>query len=188
MKKIVATVVVLQIAALSAYAAININWATGTAGIVDQLGTPLSDGSLVQLIWTPVSGPQAFDPFNPTTPQGDQILLQDSGTQFGGLIIDGGTGNITSGSLGLTSAELLAGYVFTRAFSSDNPTIGDFYNDGGFAGGPLNNALAVPNPGPNDSDASGMMTSIEIIPEPSVLAMMSLGGFLVMLRRRRMVM
>ncbi len=186
MKKIVAMMATITLATSVAWGTININWTTQLGPMIDQnTGLGLPDGSILQLIWTPGPFASPLDINNPLTPTGDDILLVSTVSQFDGFNLYGTTGNLDAGDFGMNTGDFLPGYVYTRAFNSAAPTAapGNYYADSFLVGGPLNDASAVPNPGPNSLDTSGMLVD-QLIPEPSVFALLGFGSLLLIVRRR----
>lgn len=188
MKKIALTMAAMGLAA-TANASITINWFSGN-GIDHPLGGPLPAGALVQLIWTPDNIIGTLDPFNPTATEGNDILLQDNYNVLPGAFAYGDQFDDGVGPLaGVTEATLLSGYVYVRVFSTAAPAIGDYYGVSQLIGNPLNDA--DPPPGiPDFLDISPIQDTpfnswIQIVPEPSVLALAALGAAVVAVRRFR---
>lgn len=88
------------------------------------------------------------------------------------------------------------GYVYVRVFDSAAPTVGDFYLNSQQIGPSLTQLTNTPPPTPDPLDIGQGMAAIdlggyyinplniEIVPEPSVLAFLGLGGLALAVRRR----
>lgn len=154
----------------------------------------LPAGALYQLIWTPslpvynpAYGYSVYNPLSPTDVGPSEKLL---GSWFSSTlgIVDtvGAVGD--SVAQGLANDGLVSGYVYTRVFNVGSPTVGDYFNVGGLTGGPLGDQSQANPPASDTSDvaAGDLFTlSIQIVPEPSVLAFLGIGAALVGIRRMR---
>ena len=170
--------------AIVSSANIAINWGTinqpiwGPAGV----GTPVPDGSIAQLIWSPTGvlpannlEINALDPLSPYFP--GEIVI---GTGFA----SGGIGLVTPSVINqLGQPALVSGFVYTRAFNTGAPGIGDFWGVGTVLGNLTD--MSVPGASPNQLDAGGTITAWQIVPEPSVLAFLGIAGAMIALRRNR---
>lgn len=154
----------------------------------------LNPGALYQLIWTPslptynpLYGYSAYNPNDPTAVgAGEKLLGSWTSSTLG--IID--TQNAVGDSVlqGLANDGLVSGYVYTRVFNVGAPGVGDYFNVGGLTGGPLGDQSQANPPAADTSDvaASDLFTlSIQIVPEPTVLAFLGIGAALVAVRRMR---
>lgn len=199
MKKFVSLVAALIIGATAAHATIQVLWQS-VDGVLDPLGNPLPAGSLVQLLWsaTDPSGSLGVNPSDITGNFGGAQVVWTSTTPFN-VAIDGSSGLIPEGDLGVSEPTLLAGYVYVRVFSSAAPVIGDYFAITSIAN-PLGDMDPVSGgPVPTQVDLSdnldgnpfsGIGTNpqldwVQIVPEPSVLALAGLGALLVAVRRFR---
>ena len=192
MKKV--ALLVFAFAIVSSYGALQVQW-SGADGFVRADGTtPLADGFtpgeevyLAQLIFSP-SG--VISPaFLGGTATGDNQVLQNvnilaSGDEYGPLNAQNFTGPFS------------AGQVFVRVFDvgSTNPgdiTAGMFYYDGPLVTGvDQSDDLSVFQPYNANTGTAGFagfntdVLNQQVIPEPSVFAMLGLGGLVLMIRRR----
>lgn len=190
--------IVSLLAVLNASATITVNW-VATWGI-DDPSVPgstadLGSGGLAQLIWSPDGAMSAIDNANPLVPTGGEIVLRtistwDNVNNFvGGYIAVGTSGNTYADGSGVlaavSEAQLLAGSVYTRVFSSGTPTTGTWWGQGG-----LDNTLADQDPTPSPFDESNiapgstytLQYQITAIPEPSTLAIAGIGALLAGIR------
>jgi hypothetical protein len=141
--------------------------------------TPLPGNSIVQLIWSPdaVLGPLNVN--DPLTPSGNDVLLDADGSTWsamGGYWVfsardyDGG-------------GTYVGGYAFQRVFDvtvGNTPGEGDYYGDGTYVCGPLEDA-DIPAPPPPDSSylfsssGSPFVVGTVIVPEPGTLILVLIG-------------
>jgi hypothetical protein len=211
-KKIAVIALVCLMGAGSAFATVSVNWIT-FAQILDPAnpGNPVADGSVAQLIWSPDKTLGAFNPSSPLTPQGNDILVVQSATAFGGFIIDGvvnidgaapGTPlpapyNVDDGELdGLPFGDYSFGppvagqdsMVYTRIFNSPAPGFGDWYGEASLMTLSDQDPPAGAGPGPQTLDFTGGVNTAlttQIIPEPATWAFMGLGLVAAVAWRRR---
>lgn len=189
MSKYVAMLAAMVMTAGSAFATISVNWVSNNG--IDDPNTPgagpdLPVGSLVQLIWSPDAVISSLDPFNPTSPTGNDQLLDSAFTTLLGGFALGGT--YPEATVGQTEPTFLSGFVFIRVFNAAAPTIGSWYGESSLVGGPLTDQDPTPGlantvdiaPGPG-----AFVLNQQIVPEPSVLALAALGAAVVAVRRFR---
>jgi hypothetical protein len=205
MRKLIITTAFVCILGTSANATISINFAGASAGIGIEDGTALGDlwnGSLfVELLWAP-SSLTAAPSFTPgIADAGHFILWSSTITTASGLILEGdldGTASYTASLVG--GGDISAGFVYGRIFDDASaPTLWTYVNldeNGNPAvAGPSNPTASPPQTAkPLDLrnldsvfDADNGLYITAMIPEPSVMALMGLGGLLVAIRRRRMI-
>ena len=187
MRNVAYAVTVGLMAVTASYGTIAINW-TASYGIndptigIDDYDLPI--GSLAQLIWSSDAVMDAIDPFNPTVPQGGDLLLTNIWTISTGLI------EAPGGTLTFVDAadEYVSGYVYCRVFNASNPAASAWYGEGGLVGGPLNDQ--DPTPGlANTCDMAPLelfTLDQQVVPEPATWALLGFGA-LVMAARRRFV-
>ena len=189
MKKIIALMVSMTVVSAS-YGALQINW-SGQDGFVRNDGvTPMFDGNvgsyLAQLIWTPdATAAPAFIGGGVT---GSEVILDTAvmtfaGDEYGPLFPQD------------TVAPYAAGNIYVRVFDvgSDNAaniTAGSWYYAGPLVSGVQQTdptVVQVYNIHTGSGGFDGFGTDVlnqQVIPEPSVFAMLGLGGLVLMIRRR----
>ena len=149
---------------------------------------PVYGGITVQLIWSPDDQISEIDPFNAVNGyvSGGELQLTSifvNGNDYGFHA----SGGVFEDANFDTGAVLLdQGYVYVRLFGDLTPTVGDYY----FASTVVDPALRTEPPGSptfielNDNLVIGDELNRLIVPEPSVLAFLGLGGLLMAVRRR----
>jgi hypothetical protein len=179
-KKIHATVLIVGMLSITANAQMSVNWATTGAALVDGVG--VANGSLAQLIWTPFNATSAIDIINPAIPTGNDYVLASTAT-LGSGFVSGGTFTLTAPPPEHTVPGTLLsdGWAYIRVFNQAAPDLTGYYGDTTPVA--INNWVA-PQPPQSYFAAAPIM---QAIPEPSVMALMGLGGLLVAIRRRRMI-
>jgi hypothetical protein len=195
MNKLLSTAAVTMLCATMASGQISINFDTSAldAGRIYDTeanallgGTTgrLPVGTIVQLLWNSTSVIPDLDPFNPLVPTAGSILLNTTFSTAGRI----------SDLYTSSDAGLVGGYVYARVFNAADPMlvgIGTAYLERFASGtGPL--VLATPDPTTTlqfdiTPGGSNIWLDQTVIPEPSVMALMGLGGLLMAIRRRRMI-
>jgi hypothetical protein len=184
-------VFVVALAVLSAQpgrATIIVNWVAFLG--VDDPAVPgtsadLPSGSLVQLIWSPDASPDPLDPLDPTTPQGNDILLDEQITLLVGSYSYLGT--FRGEDFGQGPDGLVPGYVYQRIFDSGTPGAGTWHAEAGLIGGPLTDQDVLPLV-PDVSDAAMLSTLTldqQIVPEPAAAVLFGGGLALLVAGARR---
>lgn len=183
----VAALALLMSVAVS-HATINITWnwdESAATGIFLEDGvTLLPIGSLVQLIFTTGGVVPGIDMGDPTAiPVGDELI--SSAVTTGNGFYTFGPANY--GGLG----DYVGGFVYHRVFTADiSPTTGEYgLGTQVYGASPANTATAegstvfsfLYDSGDPTYSSGFIMTAI---PEPSVFAMLGLGGLLLVVRRR----
>jgi hypothetical protein len=186
MKKMVLAVAVLGLACGMAQAQISINWIDNT-GVTQSDGTTpwLAGGgtAVAQLLYSPGG---VIAPATPSGPSGDNVVW-DSGS-FTSVSVGNDYGATFSALY--QDPTFLAGSVFIRIFEADASITapGTWYYDGvlvAVADDP--DPAQQVNLGPINSGTGDFNTwqlDQQVIPEPSVFAMLGLGGLFLMIRRR----
>lgn len=198
-----ALLVATALTASIASADININWFASLGFYNNGTGPAPADPSdymlfgggdaTAQLIWRPTNDPIVNTDLSPSTPgfvTGDDIVLNTttvSGNDYGfySVGVNLYTDAAFSGQTG--GVALDQGFVYARIFAGASPTPGEYWN----ASRILDPALFDPgNPATEFLDANtgaaiGDELDLLIVPEPSVLAFLGLGGLALAFRRRR---
>ncbi len=193
MKKILSALAIVAVTAGMCFATVTINWVTANG--VDDPSIPgtavdLAAGSFCQLIWTPTA---VIDPINtsdPTTPQGDDILL----SVFS--IVSPPGGYITAGATTVQNEDapwngvddgFVGGFAYTRVFNTAAPGAGTWYGEGGMSAA-LNDQDPVSTPNTSDISSTGLYTLTSqipgVIPEPTTWAFMGIGLLTIAIRRK----
>lgn len=201
MKKVTLVAVLSIVTASAAQADIGISWSAsggfylnGTdanldASYINGAGS-LYAGATAQLIWSVDNIADDLDPFNVAGGyvSGDDILLRSFSAS--NLYGDYGAGSPTIYADVDYSTTLAGGYVYARIFDGSTPNVGDYYH----ASSPF--LATAYNPGApvlqtldqNAAPSFVLYGSNEldtlIVPEPSVLAFLGLGGLALAARRR----
>lgn len=193
MKKVLATIVLMS-ALVSAHASIGVNWIAGNG--VNAPGTSLDNdmppGLYALLIWSPTPG--VFSTFSDASP-----LALDNGNILLGTFTDLNGGGFSTGAIqyndgsgplaAISEAALLAGGIYMRVFSDDNPQVGDYWGqmsvmESGFVDqDPTPGTISFPDLSPTEDVPFNAW--VQIVPEPSVLAFLGIGAALVGIRRMR---
>ena len=198
MKKFLTALVAIAALTSASHANIYVEWkasagfyANGTAGNypADGVGNVYGNDTYAQLIWSSDSVadlPSLTGDFT----SGNDILLS---TFTGPWPVDGFAyfvAPVAEYDNGVFGQTLENGWVYARIFQDSAPGIGDFY---------YNSALIDANPytgteSPQTvelntdgaiSNLTGDEFDLQIVPEPSVLAFLGLGGLLMAIRRTR---
>jgi hypothetical protein len=180
----------LALGVVNSQAMINITWNWDEQAAV---GITLSDGetflpadSIVQLIFTTGTTIAPVDFADPLAiPAGDSLIATGS-TGVGFYIL----GPANYGAVG----DFVGGYVYHRVFTADaGPNTGEFglgtkvWGDSitGLATSEGSTVFSFLFDSSEPAYSSGF--AMTAIPEPSVMALMGLGGLLIAIRRRRMI-
>jgi hypothetical protein len=207
MKKIVLSLLIAS-ATLVAQANISVNFGTFTGGIVAPGGTEYADGYLgsghIQLIWAASNA--AYSSANAVGGAVDSgfLLLYSQPYVFNDDVFEGYVDE--SATLSYLEADygnpgLASGWVYGRVFNAAIPDTSSFFANSAWVAVAGTDPLVTPIPqtpagidlvqGPAFIDlGSGFGVNpmnIQVIPEPSVMALMGLGGLLMAIRRRRMI-
>lgn len=198
MKKTILTTLFLVCATLSARADIGINWLASLGFYNNGTGPAPSDpddyigfvfGSwTAQLIWSEDGVVSEIDPFNAGAGyvSGDEIVLRTlTGTG------DYGDYSAPAPSVYEDSTytkTLDSGFVYARIFGGTAPIIGEYYNASPVLAADLysESAPALQQLDHNQGDDGIIGGELDrlIVPEPSTLAFLSLGGLALAWRRR----
>jgi len=201
MKKITYTAMLSIAIAATSYGDIGISWSAsggfyfnGADANLDASyingANSLYAGATAQLIWSVDNIADALDPFNVAGSyvSGDDILLRSFSVS--NLYGDYGAGAPTIYSDVGYGVTLAGGYVYARIFDGSTPNVGEYYH----ASSPL--LATAYNPGAPvlqtlDQNADPSFPAFGanelntlIVPEPSVLAFLGLGGLALAARRR----
>lgn len=186
MKKIIlAALLVVFVCSSQSHATINVTWnwdESAATGIYLSDGvTLLPVGSIVQLIFTLDALVAPIDISNPLSmPVGDSLIAQAAMTDAGFYFL----GPANYGALG----EFIGGFVYQRIFTADLSEYG--LGTGVYGASPSDTATAegstvfsflydsATDPG------LGSGFTMTVVPEPSVLAFLGLGGLALAARRR----
>jgi hypothetical protein len=172
--------------ATTAQADINIGWgASGgfylsdpNVGIIDPSGS-----FLAQLIYTASGAVGAVDPFALNFLGGDNTLLTSLTVSFPG---NAGSvfGDFNAGS-SVYAGALEGGFVFVRIFQDTTPDAGELYYDSPTLLTTQFTGIQAPQLAQANTDViNGNQLTLTIVPEPSVLAFLGLGGLALAARRR----
>lgn len=185
-KKLAVLLAGVVVCSATAFGQLSINW-IDNSGVTQSDGTtPWLDGGatgIAQLIFT-ASG--VISPASTTGPTGDNVIWDTAS------FTEASTGNPYGSTFSALYSNPIytAGQVFIRVFEADaSPTtVGTWYYDG---------VLDVVEDGPNPPQITDMgplsggtgafgtwQLDQQVIPEPSVFAMLGLGGLLLTIRRR----
>ncbi len=144
--------------------------ANGTGSTVLQLiyagGNGVADGSVASLAAT-----------------GDDVILQTR-------VISTGAGYDEWGYIGTfpspyTNPVFTSGNVFVRVFQTENPAVGQYYyNTGLMALEDRQLDIAFTQTLTIDTPSAGIALNLPIVPEPSVMAFLGIGGLVLAVRRR----
>ena len=173
----------------SSFATVSINWGNAAAAVVLNDGsTLLPQGSgIAQLIWVgednAIAEHSGLNGNNPLAALEDDVVVADlSNDDFSGIFVTGTT-TVQAENFGKAPDTFVGSQFYVRVFDDVNPGAGDYYNISA-----LSPVLPNADPPSNQSitwDFTGGRTFVldmQIIPEPSSVALFSLG--LVILRRR----
>lgn len=200
MKKIL-TVALIVVSAAICRADISIQYSTSSA-VRWWNGASLANlpsGALVQLIWSadssyatpvfgsiPVAGGQYAD--------GDYVLYSANTTVVGGFTDTQMDGATTYQNADVGGQNVVNGYVYVYIFQDGIVNLGDYYGRSSVIGGPLNDVTGSPPASPNVLNVSpspGLVIGpvsqggqgLQVVPEPSSMALLGVGLALVAWRR-----
>lgn len=202
MKTKLITIIVSLLLAYQAKATISVNFDSVAGGVANTGGTTLADlfsgSSLLQLIWSPVDAYSVLNPIAGVVDSGYFILW--SGTISGGVVGGDADSGAVYSNANVGGANINNGFIYGRVFSSTAPIAGDYYAQGEriSTASPFPDASSIPTPPPGqlelvsgagavfDSENGLFMLPLNnpIVPEPSVLAFLGLGGLALAARRR----
>lgn len=183
-------------------ATISVNFDSVAGGVASTGGTSLGDlyggSSLLQLIWSSVNAYSSDNAVGGSVDAGYFILW--SGTFSGGVVGGDADGGAVYSNADVGGSNINAGYIYGRVFTSTSPILGEYFGQSALVStaSPFPDASSNPTPPPGQLDLiSGpsivydgpndlfmLPMNIEIVPEPSVLAFVGLGGLALAARRR----
>ena len=144
-----------------------------------------SGSTILQLLFTPSGVVGAVDPFAVGYVSGDNSVLATINVTDGVAGYDEWVYNGTVPQY--VNPTFTAGYFFMRVFQDATPEVGEYYFDSAtLAALDVGSDISVAQqlylePDPSNS---GVALNLEIVPEPSVLAFLGLGGLALAARRR----
>jgi hypothetical protein len=191
LKKLSMMAAVVAVSGMTAKADINILY-TGSAGFyVSDPGTGIVDPSgsfLAQLIYT-ASGTIGFaDAGTVGFVTGDNQVLDSVTVGFGvpADLAAGSTFGDFNAGVQVYPGPLEGGFVFVRIFQDTTPQGGDFYYDSPTTLTTVFTGTQSPQLIDANTDfVNGNQLTLQVVPEPSVLAFMGIGALLMAVRRRR---
>lgn len=179
----------LLLSAVTANAAVNVNWTSAGNAIKQDDGTTNAPSTwYAQLIWSSDNSISALNPMSPFVPTDGEVVLKEqslNGFNAAGFL-SGGTVDAT----GLVPGDGIGGYVYTRVFNvlySVAPSTPTFYGNSVAVSGPLAADIIAP-PTPMTTSHAPVVTvnqRIVAIPEPSTYALAAVGIAAALWRRRR---
>ena len=197
-KKAMVIAVLLGVSS-SASAMVSIRWDNQGMFFHDAVaaGNQISADVLHILIWSPNNAP-GFDYAMPGTGIGDNewVLFQGNNADLGATF---DYDRYTYDNSDVGGNDILNGYVYSRIFSQPSASAGDFYYQSGPArvlGSPLTEYdpdTQPPDPGQLMTHTTSLAATYvmgvgddmyTVIPEPSVFALLGLGGLFLAIRRR----
>jgi len=195
-KKVIASLTVALVLAVPAKSAISVDFSAVTGGIIANGGTTPGDlwnGSIYwELIWSPTAS--ALPTLTPGTVDVGNYLL-DSGTVSTALgLADLGDldGSATYTDADVGSNDIDAGFVYGKFFdqlgSPSYWTITSFISpdnsDPGASPPQTPATLEIASGAYTFENGGAMLNEFQVVPEPSVLAFLGLGGLALAARRR----
>lgn len=186
MKKLIISATLIAGLAVSVSADVNIDWnSVFTDPVTTDGTTPVPNSYLAALIYSDDNIIDPLNPADPLGPSGNDVVLTTQpvnafpdGIGLDGLIVGAQTPYV------FANDNLAGGYVYTRVFSSSAPTVGDLYGESSMLTGPLTVTTNDPTT-LNSHQPVGVVVNMEIIPEPTTLALLLVGFGTVLFRRRR---
>lgn len=186
MKKLI-TIFCIFVSQLAS-ATVTINWSMPNEN--DEVflpgASPLPDNSLWQLIWSSSNSvPQVINPFEPFTPTGGEVLLDEGRNNGGGFIFNlGGTYSGTDYSRPVDA--FVGGYTYTRVFDFQGDSnsfavvdISDMlYEESGFSNQLTDTSTAQSFPVdhyPFVNEGVTFLSQVNVIPEPTTLITLLVG-------------
>jgi len=184
MKKTIISAIAALALGTSAYSDININWAAGAGFYSASMpsGILLGGGSLLaQLIYT--SSGSIEDASIGGGVSGDNTVLVNYTVSYPGGTAGSEWADFSYGSE--VFAGISTGFVFARVFQDNVVDIGDLYYDSATLAVTPYTGIEAPQTLQTNSDLiNGDELTIAVVPEPSVLAFLGLGGLALAARRR----
>lgn len=179
----------LLLTALTADAAVNVNWTSAANAIKQSDGTTNAPSTwYAQLIWSADNVISPLNPADPFVPTGGEEILKEQ--QLNGFNAAGFLSGGTVDATGQAPGNGVGGFVYTRIFNvpySVAPTTPTFYGDSVAINGPLAADIVAP-PTPMTTTHAPVVTvnqQIVAIPEPSTYALAAVGIAAALWRRRR---
>ncbi|MCC5846377.1 MAG: PEP-CTERM sorting domain-containing protein [Verrucomicrobia bacterium] len=162
---------------------VNIQWISVMDPITDDQNNNASSSYFAQLIWSEFDTSfSSFNNFDPLSVDSGFRVLHDQEIGSEGFLLGDPFPVI------FNDEDLVPGFVYTRVFSTSNPTFGDFWGQSSSFSTALV-AFDSENPAgtTNLHDPGAIAVNIQIIPEPGTLALIVLaaGGIAMKFRRRR---
>jgi len=200
-KKIITSLALGAFLPLAASAGINVTWSIGYGvypnGAADLTASSPGSGflagggsSLMQLIWTPSSSIGSASIAGVDFASGDNVVLDS-------ITITEGVGGYDEWGYNFSvpspyiNATFSAGDVFMRVFADATPNAGDFYFDSALltledrGSDPVaDTQLLYLETGSASYPSQGIALNQVVVPEPSVIAFLGLGGLALAARRR----
>lgn len=198
MKKTAAIIAVCMMA-LGAYADISVRWSSSTYFLLsggDPVAYPadyVPTDALHILIWSASAAPTT-DYAQPGTGvgAGEIVLWQSPAAMTAGGVFDYGGSPETFTDADVGGSDINSGYLFSRIFSSSSPAASEWYFQSAAVSPNLPEfdpfVIATIMDHVTSSAVSGEMSvgsgMYQVVPEPSVIAFLGLGGLALAARRR----
>lgn len=200
MKKVALCLLIAFGLVASSNASISVNFTTLTGAVANPGGTTAGDlftgSGTIQLIWSTIN---AYSSASEGGGVDSGYYILWSGTLTGGFTSDDLDGIVDYTNANVGGNNVNAGYIYGRVFDSTTITLSSYYaNSGIFSTAGFADASGSPKPTPNLVDLIDSPTSVydgdfgaymlpmnlNVVPEPSVLAFLGLGGLALAARRR----